>query len=186
MNVCKRAPSTTIGAGHSLNYYINTPQWFKPPASTAASSHAASTACRSPRTVGDSPHTSTFKQPQAFFGSAGLQRVLTQEDSSSQPPQTHPRSPPYRFAAPAAITTPAASKSGHGSMRPRPSPKCGDEIPSDVQRGAAYGQAEGHLLWCQGVGTDCPNLGIKQSFGLPPAGAAPEGTLRAPRCHPGV
>ena len=83
---CKKAPST-LGGVHSL--HNNTPQWPKPEAaSTSTAAPAASTACRSPRTVGDSPHTSTFLELRAFFGSAEFLRVLTQDESSLEASST--------------------------------------------------------------------------------------------------
>ena len=180
---CKTAPST-LGGVHSL-HYINPPKWSKPEAaSTSTTASAVSTACRSPRIAGDSPGTSTFLELQAFFGSAGLSRVLTQDESSPHAPQAQSRSPPNRFAALAAITTPAASKSGHGSMRPRERAKrWGRQTPFSPLRGQTFSAPEGHLLGGRGMGTDCPIPCLKPSGRNAAGRSTPGGIAMRP---PGV
>ena len=86
--------------------------------------------------------------------------------------------PPYRAAcpptiAPRIITTPAASKSGHGSMRPRERPQ------RDGCIGHHQRAPEGHLLSGGGMGTDCPTPRRKCDSNL----KCPEGPGHARRGH---
>ena len=134
---CKRALNSTIG-GHSFN----PPQRPKPEAASTAAP-AASTASRSPRLAGDSPCTSTFNGLQVVIDLAPA--LLTQDESDTPAPPPHPRPPPNRSRV--ISTTPAASKAGHGSMRPRGSPgQWRRKTALSPLRGHTIRAPKGHLL----------------------------------------
>ena len=143
----------------------NTPQWPKPEAaSTSTAAPAASTASRSPRTVGDSPHTATFLMLQAFFGSAG-HPLLTQDESSTPAPHTHSRA----AVSPRLILIQGLRpEDHHGSMRPR---RHGRGRINVRQSASTPMPASGHLLRGEGQGTDCPKPPPKVETNMfPPAG----------------
>ena len=152
---CKKAPNT-LGGVHSL-HYINPPKWSKPEAASTTAP-AVSTACRSPR-AGDSPRDATFTRVQVVIDLPSL--LLTQDESSTPAPPPRIREPPIN------ITTPAASKAGHGSMRPRETDR---ERIKGRQSAATPLEASGHLLRGKGQGTDCPKPVPKLRNMFPPVG----------------